>query len=211
MAQKDVFLSSEGDAYYRRNRGGTDPQPTLVASSLAALRVRPKRVLEIGCSDGHRLKGLRRAFGSECHGVDPSSEAVRDGSDPANGIHLAVGTADSLPFEDDFFDVVIFGFCLYLCDPKHHFTIAAEANRVLQDGGFLVISDFSPKRAYRNPYSHSPGIFSYKMEYARMFLWHPSYRLLSRGYYEHSEQFGFTENEAASVDILRKHLSAAFP
>jgi ubiquinone/menaquinone biosynthesis C-methylase UbiE len=211
MNQKGAFLSTEGDAYFTRNRNHDDSRPDLLATSLRTLQIRPKRILEIGCSNGHRLKNLRASFGSECYGIDPSSAAVTSGHDASNGIHLTVGTADKLEFDDEFFDVVIFGFCLYLCDPKDHFLIGAEANRVLNDGGFLVISDFLSKQAYRNPYSHKPGIFSYKMEFARMFLWHPSYRLLSRTYYEHTEQLGLQADDALSIDIMRKDVANAFP
>lgn len=209
MKQKEVFLGSEGDAYYNRNRDGTDLHQDLIASSLARLQVKPRRVLEIGCSDGHRLVAMREAFGAECYGIDPSSRAVN--ASHSADIHLKVGTADRLEFEDGFFDLVLFGFCLYLCDPRDHFLIAAEADRVLEDGGFLVISDFCSNRPYRNPYSHKPGLFSYKMEYARMFTWHPGYRLLSRSYYEHAARFGYEQDEAASVDIMRKDFAGAFP
>jgi ubiquinone/menaquinone biosynthesis C-methylase UbiE len=211
MSQKGAFLSTEGDAYFTRNLNHDDRHPDLLGASLRTLQIRPQRILEIGCSSGHRLKNLRAAFGSECYGIDPSSSAVASGHDPANGIHLSVGTADRLEFEDEFFDVVIFGFCLYLCDPKDHFLIATEANRVVKDGGFLVISDFLSKQAYRNPYSHKPGIFSYKMEFAGMFLWHPSYRLMSRTYYEHTEQLGLQADDALSIDIMRKDMANAFP
>lgn len=208
MAQKDVFLSSEGNAYYERNRSGTDRHPDLIWSSLQRLQVRPKRILEIGCSDGHRLRKLREVFGSECYGIDPSSEAVH--SNDSEGVHLSVGTADRLDFASGFFDLVMFGFCLYVCDPQDHFLIAAEANRVLEDGGLMAISDFCSPRPYRNPYAHKPGIFSYKMEYARMFTWHPGYRLLSRTYFEHATEFSHQRDEAVSFDVMRKDFESAF-
>jgi ubiquinone/menaquinone biosynthesis C-methylase UbiE len=209
MAQKDAFLESEGDAYYLRNRGGTDRQPDLLSDALSRLQIAPTRILEIGCSDGRRLAGLWRTFKAECHGVDPSQEAIRSNS--ISDLHLSVGTADRLHFDNGFFDLVVFGFCLYLCDPQDHFMIAAEANRVLRDGGFLAISDFCPSRAYRNPYAHKPGLYAYKMDYARMFAWNPAYRLLGRSYYEHSICNTFDADEAAAVDVLKKDFAAAFP
>jgi ubiquinone/menaquinone biosynthesis C-methylase UbiE len=209
MSQKEVFLSEEGDAYFNRNRAGTDLHHDLIASSLRRLHAKPRRILEIGCSDGHRLRALRDAFGSECHGIDPSSQAINANKWP--DMNLRLGTADKLDFADGHFDFVLFGFCLYLCDPRDHFAIAAEANRVLADGGLLAISDFCPNRAYCNPYAHRPGLFCYKMEYSRMFTWHPGYRLLSRSYYEHAEQYRYATDEAAAVDILLKDFTNAFP
>src|SRR5262249_49568767 len=116
-----------------------------------------------------------------------------------------------LAFEDSFFDVVIFGFCLYLSDPQHHFAIAAEADRTLRDGGFLVISDFCSPVPYRNRYAHHEGLYAFKMQYSNMFLWHPAYRLLSRTYFEHDEHLTLSRDEAAVVDVLHKDLANAFP
>src|SRR4051812_45071943 len=119
MSQKDVFLTSEGDAYFSRNRGGVDSQPDLISAPLRRLQVKPQRVLEIGCFDGSRLRQLRAEFGCECHGIDPSAEAVKIGG--SEDIHLKVGTADKLDYEDGFFDLVLFGFSICLCDPQDHF------------------------------------------------------------------------------------------
>jgi SAM-dependent methyltransferase len=209
MTQKDVFLSSEGDAYYNRNRGGIDPQPDLISAPMLRLQIRPNRILEIGCFDGYRLRQLRNVFGSECHGIDPSAEAISAGN--SKDIHLRVGTADKLDYADGFFDLVLFGFCVCLCDPQDHFQIAAEANRVLRDGGIIAIADFMTNRDYRNPWAHKPGLWCYKMEFAKMFTWHPGYRLLSRTYSEHAQPFTFDQNEAMTIDLIRKDFSAAFP
>ncbi len=208
VAQRDVFLESEGDAYFRRNRGPAS-HPDLLRTALQALQIKPRRVLEIGCGAGDRLSTLRESFGTECHGIDPSQAAVDSSRFP--GLHLKVGTADKLDYADGFFDLVLFGHCLYLCDPQDHFTIAAEANRVLADGGFIGLADFLPSRPHRNSYSHRPGLYSYKMTYANMFLWHPSYRLLSRTYYEHSESLTLQPGESIAFDLIRKDLAAAFP
>ena len=209
--QRDTFLNSEGDAYYERNSDHSGAPSRPLVSSLRALEIKPKRILEIGCSDGRVLEILKAAFSSECHGIDPSREAVEVGRKRASGVHLAVGTADRLDFEDNFFDLVIFGFCLYLCDPQDHFRIAAEANRVLQNGGFLVILDFHGSPPHRNEYRYRPGVFSFKMDYSGMFLWHPSYRLLSRAYSEHATPLTLSRDEAVVMNILHKDMTHAFP
>ena len=81
MKQSEAFLRSEGDGFYRRNAAGlarmesygsTDP----VLRALDSLGLRPKRALEVGCSNGWRLKLLHAASGAECFGIDPSAEAV---------------------------------------------------------------------------------------------------------------------------------------
>src|ERR1700712_3304564 len=59
MKQSDTFLRTEGDGFFRRNAAGLarlerngDDDPVLKA--IESLALRPKRVLEIGCSNGWR-------------------------------------------------------------------------------------------------------------------------------------------------------------
>ena len=54
--QSDVFLLSEGDAWYERNHAvlkEMDKDPVVCA--LNGSGIKPNRLLEIGCSDGWRL------------------------------------------------------------------------------------------------------------------------------------------------------------
>ncbi len=139
---------------------------------------RPLRLLEIGCSGGRRLEWLGRELGVRCSGIDPSAEAVAEAL--ARGIDAHRGTADSLPFGESAFDVVVFGFCLYLCDRADLFRIAAEADRVLRMPGILVIHDFYSASPTTRVYHHRPELASHKMDFGAMFSWHPDYVLMSR-------------------------------
>src|SRR6516164_4901012 len=167
-SQKDIFLAGEGDAWFERNRGllNDDNQVDPVLQCLAEMRPYPDRVLEVGCSNGWGLNKIHAAGASICSGIDPSRRAIELGKQLYSKIELSVGTADKLP-DGEVFDVVIYGFCLYLCDPADHFRILAEGDRVLRDGGALLIYDFDPSVPYRNEYVHRPGVFSYKLDYAK--------------------------------------------
>jgi ubiquinone/menaquinone biosynthesis C-methylase UbiE len=209
--QKDEFLESEGDAWFERNHRAFVPQHDPIIAGLFELGQSPGRVLEIGCSDGARLSALHETFSSECSGIDPSADAVRSAQLRAKNLDISVGTADKLAFADSQFDLVIFGFCLYLCDVSDHFKIASEADRVLADGGVLVVYDFSSPIPFKNEYIHKPGIWSYKMDWAKMFTWHPSYRLIARRYSETASSKTFVPNEAIVADFLRKDVASAFP
>ena len=112
----------------------------------------PKRLLKLDVG-GHRLEIIRNAFHSDSYGIDPSSKDIEDGKSIYPNNSFQVGTADNLPFDDDSFDMVIFGFCLYLCDRKDLFKIAYEADRCLKNKGTLVIKDFCPPFPYKNNYS----------------------------------------------------------
>jgi ubiquinone/menaquinone biosynthesis C-methylase UbiE len=214
VKQRDVFLNSEGDAYFRRNVGAVSARAPDSDALLAEVLALPEadvatgsRVLEIGCGEGNRLAWLRDARGCECFGLDPSALAVERAR--SRGIEAHRGTADRLPFEDAQFDVVLFGFCLYLCDRADLFRIASEADRVLRNPGWLLILDFfSPVPAQR-AYHHREGLFSYKMDYTTLFTWNPSYTLYSHQVRHHSNgTYTDDPHEWVSTSVLRKDLQA---
>lgn len=210
--QKDVFLSGEGDAWYRRNKSQLDlADNDSVVELIKQQQLSPSRVLEIGCSSGKRLSAINHIFGASCCGIDVSNEAILTGNNQYQNITLSVGTADDLQFENDTFDLVIFGFCLYLCDRKDLFRIASEADRVLRDKGMIIIKDFHPPFPYKNKYSHCDNIYSYKMDYSRLFTWNPSYTLLSNNIIGHSGIESRTIiDERISLSLLYKSVEDAY-
>jgi ubiquinone/menaquinone biosynthesis C-methylase UbiE len=213
MKQRDVFLASEGDAWFRRNRDAlgarrlpdSDPLLMQILAMPAADRAPGTRVLEIGCGDGTRIGWLKSQLGFESAGVDPSAEAVASAA--ARGAEARQGTANQLPFDDGSFDMVIFGFCLYLCDRDDLFAVAAEANRVLRNPGWLLIQDFYSPVPVRREYHHRPGIFSFKMDYRSLFTWSPAYAVYSHVVGHHaSHEFTDDPNEWVATSVLRKNL-----
>lgn len=190
IRQADVFLEGEGKAWLERNRdkiGKRDPVTELLDSSGIAF----SRVVEIGCANGWRLNKLRER-GAEAVGIDPSA----DDKDR----YVMRATASRLPYYG-LFDIVIFGFCLYVVDPEHYFLVVAEADRVLRDGGHLVIHDFDNlgKPAWRTPYHHREGLYSHHVDWPKLWLAHPYYRIVV-------SKNGGEER----VTILRKDIKGAF-
>jgi ubiquinone/menaquinone biosynthesis C-methylase UbiE len=168
--------------------------------------------LEIGCSTGWRLAYLQKKFGAECHGVDPSGDAIRAGLRRHPRLQLRRGTADRLPFGAGQFDLVIFGFCLYLCDRSDLFKIACEADRVLQNNGHLALLDFAPPLPYRNEYQHQPGLCSYKMDYAAMFTWNPAYVPIYHIKISHGGAQGVqAPNDRVGASVLLKRGTEEYP
>jgi len=211
--QKEIFSASEGDQWFNRNLGSSVAHENdKIVQTLQSIELSPKKVLEIGCSNGKRLNLIKNTFGSECWGIDPSSKAIEDGKKKYPEISMNVGTADYLQFEDNSFDAIIFGFCLYLCDRNDLFKIAYEANRCLKNEGTLVIKDFYPTFPYKNKYSHLEGVYSYKMDYSKMFKWNPCYAEVANIVYSHS---GFElrdiPNEKVAIVVLRKNEQYAYP
>jgi ubiquinone/menaquinone biosynthesis C-methylase UbiE len=206
--QREIFLASEGDAWFARNRQAlrevrNDP----VLQVVEALALAPRAALEIGCADGWRLRALAAKTGAACSGVDPSAEAIAQGLHLAPQAALKVGTAEALPFARDQFDLVIYGFCLYLCDRADLFRIAQEGDRVLAEGGHLIVYDFCTDTPYRNAYSHRPGCYSYKMRYGDLFSWNPAYRTV----YHRLVDADAPMDSRVAVTVLRKDAGAAYP
>lgn len=177
MRQADIFLQSEGDAWLERNRGKMGESDS-VADAIEQLGIKPTRVLEIGCSDGWRLAALRDKYGCEVFGVEPSMQAGIEAA--ARRVAVVQSSAAVLPVPGQF-DLLIYGFALYLTDPADWLRIAAEGNDVLTDGGHLVVHDFDPPyRAFRLPYKHRDGVWSYHFDWEKLWLSHPAYSMVAR-------------------------------
>lgn len=210
MKQKDIFLQSEGDAWFTRNQHGVARKKlpgddVLLREILDLLPVKNGlKVLEVGCGDGTRLAWLKHNLNADCYGIEPSAQAVAAAR--IKGINVEQGTADALPFNSSSFDIVIFGFCLYLCDREDLFNIASEADRVLRAPGWLMILDFYSSAPRAKAYHHRPSVQSYKMDYRTLFTWHPDYECMTHKVRHHGEQ-NYTDDpdEWVAVSILRKH------
>ena len=216
MKQKDIFLKSEGNAWFTRNQSAVagrklPDDDALVQEMLDFLPAtagggRQLKVLEVGCGDGTRLAWIKNHLESECYGVEPSSQAVAAAC--SKGLHAQQGTADSLPYDSQGFDVVIFGFCLYLCDRTDLFCIASEADRVLRTPGWLLINDFFSPTPRARSYPHREGVQSYKMDYRTLFTWHPHYECMTHKVRHHGDvRYIDDPDEWVAVSVLRKYQS----
>lgn len=214
MKQKEVFLEGEGDAWFARNAGQlarlnlaeSDPLTREILQLTGRFLNPGARVLEVGCGPGNRLAWLQENLGLECHGIEPSQKAVAAAA--SRGVRAQVGTADKLPFEAHFFDVVIFGFCLSWCDRDDLFRISAEADRVLKNSGWLMIWDFYSPVPTTRAYHHRPGLYTHKMDFKALFTWNPDYVVFSHRV-EHHEQGGYTDDrqEWVATSVIRKYRS----
>lgn len=211
--QKDIFLGGEADAWFARNaatlaaRKLPDDSPVL-RQMMRLPDLAGKRVLEVGCGDGHQLAFMRDTLGMETFGIEPSAEAVAVAR--AKGLEVVQGTADALAFPEDHFDVVIFGFCLYLCDRADLFAIAHGADRVLRTPGWLLIQDFFTEGYGARAYHHRAGLASHKMDYRRLFDWHPHYTCTLMDLRDHaSPDFTDIRDNQVMTAVLRKSLPEA--
>jgi SAM-dependent methyltransferase len=83
VKQKEIFLQSEGDAWFTRNRkvvaGRNLPNDDALLRELLDLplgNTQRLKVLEVGCGDGTRLAWIKNNLNADCYGVEPSMQAV---------------------------------------------------------------------------------------------------------------------------------------
>lgn len=120
-------------------------------------------------------------------------------------IELIQGTADSLPFDDEQFNIVIVGFCLYWVDRKYIMKSICEIDRVLKTGGYIFLEDFDTKIPRMRINKHNTDMYTYKMNYADLFLANPQYYLCSKEYFSHGKnKFDADVQERISAQILYK-------
>ena len=215
VKQKEIFLQSEGDAWHTRNKEAIalSKLPDNDALLKELIDFFPKsnhkvKILEIGCGDGTRLNWIKDNLNADCYGIEPSAQAVLEAC--SKRIDVKQGTADDLPFHSQSFDIVIFGFCLYLCDREDLFCIASEADRVLRMPGWLMILDFYSPDPYANDYHHRGGVQSYKMDYRTLFSWHPDYYCVTQKV-RHFGEDAYTDNKDnwTAISVMRKGLKSS--
>ena len=221
-APQDEFWSAEeGDRYYTRNRdvlkakqAGTDPAIGLVR----AHGLRPDHLLELGCADGWRLELLRRETGCHAVGVDASVGAIEAGRTDYPELELHVGTLAEVPIETRRFDLVILYFVFHWNARETLLRACAEVDRLVADGGHLIVGDFMPDRPQRRVYHHAAGkgVYTFKQDYAALFGASGLYHEIERVIFDATSKESRRDPEVhadnrGSCALLRKSLTEGYP
>ena len=110
-------------------------------------------VLDLGCGNGNATNWLAEQTGARVTGIDLSGVRVDNAIEAAKKLPPGVGSrltfkkasATELPFDDDTFTHIWCQATIYHVHDKH--TALAEAYRVLQPGGLLVLDDLTKPNA----------------------------------------------------------------
>lgn len=181
MIQEEVFLKGEGDAWLERNLDKAPARsPVYMAVRKEVISV--NSILEIGCGQALSLTALCHTYKARGYAIDPSRKAIDLLTDLGVNVDAMVGTANDVKLHMGFdqVDMVIYGFCLYLCDREHLPHIVYAGDIVLNNGGYLVIHDFDQETPEAVPYKHKEGVYSYKMDHSKLWLANPAYELVSK-------------------------------
>lgn len=180
--QRSIWAGGVGDDWLSRNKHALG-QIDMVLPMMERIGEKPTRVLEIGCASGWRLKAIEEKFSCEAWGIDPSEDSIAQAK--KDGCKVELATADALPFPAFHFDYVIFGFCLCFIAPEDWFALVSESDRVLSQGGHLILNDFTAsgysKRVLQwvtpsdDPDKLAPNHIFY-FPWKNLWLQHPAYR-----------------------------------
>jgi ubiquinone/menaquinone biosynthesis C-methylase UbiE len=214
IIQSEVFLKSEGDGWFYRNKAAINSKSSYYETEtikriLQSFKGNINNILEIGCSNGAKLNDLCQYFDASGAGIDPSPAAIKDGNEQYKDLRLSVATASNLPYSSEDFDLVHFGSCLCLVDRDDVFKAVAEADRVLKKGGFLIVTDFDPILRHKRVWHHVPSLFCYKNSYADFFTAGGHYYLVAKESFSHeASHFATDSDERFSICILYKEPDA---
>jgi ubiquinone/menaquinone biosynthesis C-methylase UbiE len=112
--------------------------PALARAMCHSADVQPgQRALDVGCGPGPLTSALADVLGAEnVSAVDPSEPFVEAARARVPGARVVVGSAESLPFGDDEFDVTIAQLVVnFLTDPEQGLR---EMSRVTRSGGTVA-------------------------------------------------------------------------
>jgi ubiquinone/menaquinone biosynthesis C-methylase UbiE len=119
-----------------------------------AAGVKPvQHVLDVGCGTGYFARLLAQAVGNDglVVGVDASPEMIRYASDRARrarNCQFQLGTAESLSFPAEHFDVVVSSLFMHHLPDDLQLAAVSEMRRVLRPGGTLLIAEAHVPRAF---------------------------------------------------------------
>jgi SAM-dependent methyltransferase len=150
MTQSRMRGAEQWAQFYRRGVGNVYPDENLVRLIRGNYADVPRsgRVLDVGFGIGGNLVFFAQS-GFESHGLEVSQESIDAGDklSESAGVDLKLGLMDGtrLPYEDNYFDVVVSWGAVYYHGNR---TLVAEAindfQRVIKPGGVLLLSVIHP-------------------------------------------------------------------
>jgi SAM-dependent methyltransferase len=212
MSQDNVFLDSEGDKWFERNVNSlaSPHNDDFVINLIQLYNIAPKNVLEIGASNGWRLNEINQIYDCNCVVVEPSELAIKAGKKMYPHIEFHRALANELPFENNRkFDLVIINFVFHWIGREQLLKSVSEIDRVLSDGGLLIIGDFMPDSPNKVNYHHikDKQMWTYKQDYAKLFICSNIYKLIGcmTGHHETKKLDPFVDNKSRmAVSLLKK-------
>ncbi len=112
-------------------------------------RLKPKRILDMGCSVGHSTLPYAQAFpGAEVHAIDVAAPMLRyahaRAEDLGVAVHFSQQNAEETNFEDASFDLIVSHILLHETSERAIHNIIRECHRLLRRGGLMAHAETPP-------------------------------------------------------------------
>jgi ubiquinone/menaquinone biosynthesis C-methylase UbiE len=134
--------TNRGNAAIRRER---EQKLQQLLQRAGFLPLNERRILDVGCGTGETLAGFD-AWGTRpenLFGVDLLADRIRRAKENFPGINFEEANAETLPFANGFFDLVMaFTVFTSILDPQMMRNLSREITRVLRSGGAVIWYDF---------------------------------------------------------------------
>jgi ubiquinone/menaquinone biosynthesis C-methylase UbiE len=98
-----------------------------------------KKLLDVGCWTGNFIS-LLKSERTETAGIDIEEKVLRFAKKRLPGVFFICGTALNMPFREGYFDIVACWDVIEHLPQKEDSALLFEINKVLKNGGFLLLS-----------------------------------------------------------------------
>jgi ubiquinone/menaquinone biosynthesis C-methylase UbiE len=160
-------FSNESKNYFYRNYYKKDLlklEPNLYLKNiLDGFNILNKSFLEVGCGSGNNLNWLSKNFQCDCTGVEPNKEIIDYLKRTYSNINFSYGDISNIPFQNNFFDVVISRSVLHWVNRNKILQSLGELIRVSKK--YIIISDFYPKDPFKIKYKHKKNFYTFHIDY----------------------------------------------
>jgi len=146
LYDKGAFIYTQG-LFGPRMDGIGKATALMIAATFPDLK--PKKMLEIGCTAGGSTTGLKMGFpDSEIHAIDVGPAVLRYAHARAESLGVAIHfhqmNGEAMTFEDNTFDLVNCPASLHEMSHSAVYNVFKEACRVLKPGGVFLLSELPP-------------------------------------------------------------------
>lgn len=206
--QNDIWFHSEGDNWFTRNKNILETRKDLAGFMLDLYDIKPRRVLEIGCSNGYRLASFHKKYGCEVIGVEPSVKAIADGKAKWPFIKFIRGMCETFELKGHV-DLVIVNFVFHWIARENLIKSIERIDSVLGKNGFLLIGDFGTENFIKRGYHHlqDEDVYTYKQQYQQMFISSGLYKELAKISFNHdigNLSADIDNSNVGTVNLLKK-------
>jgi ubiquinone/menaquinone biosynthesis C-methylase UbiE len=155
---------------------------------LEGLEIEPEmQLLDLCCGNGQTTR-LLITLSAAVTGLDASAAALAQAAEIAPDAKYIQGWAESMPFQNEQFDLVHISMALHELRPVQLWQVLQEAHRVLKPGGILTFVDFHQPSSWLNRLGLDLSLALFETETVWQFIKTDLLDLLARVGFQQAER-----------------------